>query len=261
MNATSLAEGDLHQLVDNRLESDRRAEVLRRLALSPADRARVEAWREQNELIRSAFGGITHEALPPVLDIAPAKHVHCITQVDPLTLEAPRLERARRGAAMLATILLIAAGLGVSWLSLNAGKREGIAAAPLRGTIDAAVASRASQALGDDTRMRQSGAGSADDALPTTIIPDLTQSGFNLTSVESDTTAPASLVFHYRNADAERLVISVARAQGGISAAPIGVGRTFSWHRHDKAYAIVGTIAPERLRDIALSLQDDPGQE
>ncbi len=258
IGASSVGEADLHALVDNRLESDRRAEVLRRLATSPADRARVEAWQEQNESIRSAFDGIAREAIPRVLDIAPVSSLHGFTDADPLSLEGTRFEQARKGAATLATLLLVAVGVGGSWLLLaSSGRNETVASAPMRGTVDEAVALRAAQGFGVDGAQ----APEVTEALPTTTIPDLSPAGFTLVGAESNLAAPASLVFRYRNPDAEQIVISVARSQGSASSGPTRVGRTFSWHRRDKVFAIAGTLVPTRLHDIAVALQDNAAQD
>jgi hypothetical protein len=170
---------------------------------------------------------------------------------------------------MLAAGLIIAAGLGGSWLLLDTGDRDTsardlgatdivAAALPLRGTLDTVLAERTARAVGE--KRRQMLATGADQALPTTTIPDLSQAGFTLTSAEHDTAAPASLVFHYRNAGDDQLVLSVARTQDSAKTEPTKLGRTYSWHRRDKAYAIAGTVLPDRLREIALSLRDD-GQD
>ena len=258
IDGSFLAEADLHGLVDDRLGPDRRVEVLRRLSLLPADRARVAAWQMQNDLIRGAFAGIEHETLPPALDLALAPHLSKVADIAPLSVDNPRSSRARRGAATLATLLLATLSLGGMWLMLTANENEEGALAPLRGTIDANVASRATKALIGDARTRP--VTGADDGLPTTAIPDLSQAGFILSGAESSAGAPAALLFHYRNADADQLVISVARSPGETSTMPTSMGRALSWHRHDKAYALAGTIGPDRLRDIALSLQEEPGQ-
>ena len=261
IDGSSLAEADLHGLVDDRLGPDRRADVLRRLSLLPAERARVQAWQMQNDLIRGAFAGIERETIPPALDLARAPHLHDLADLAPLSADNPRSSRARRGAATLATLLLATLSLGGMWLMLTAGGREDGALAPLRGTIDANVASRATKALAVDARTRPVAQPGADEGLPTTVIPDLSQAGFMLSGAESSAGAPAALLFHYRNANADQLVISVARSPGETSTMPTSLGHALSWHRHDKAYALAGTIGTDRLRDIALSLQEEPGQD
>ena len=72
---------------------------------------------------------------------------------------------------------------------------------------------------------------------------------------------PASLVFHYENAAADRVVISVARAatRSSTPAAPSRIGEAWSWHRRDKAYAMAGTMSASRLHALAAALQGGDG--
>ena len=73
MTASALAEAELHGLVDGRVAPGRRADLLRRLAGSPADRLVVEAWQDQADLLREAFREVPTEALPAALDLAPPR--------------------------------------------------------------------------------------------------------------------------------------------------------------------------------------------
>jgi len=58
-----VSEAELHGFVDGGLDRGRREAVKAFLAESPADAARVETWRRQNETIRAAFESM--ETLPP----------------------------------------------------------------------------------------------------------------------------------------------------------------------------------------------------
>ncbi len=58
-----VSEAELHGFVDGGLDRGRREAVKAFLAESPADAARVETWRRQNETIRAAFASL--ETLPP----------------------------------------------------------------------------------------------------------------------------------------------------------------------------------------------------
>ena len=267
----ALSEAELHGLVDGQLESDRRADVLRRLAMSPVARALVDSWQEQNELIRTAFGDIEREPLPASLDLAPPR-LHCVPAVRPGPLLPVNVDqksaRNRRIAAGLATLVLMTAGLGGSWFLMGStGKDQAVAGPKVLGTTEATLAERVVTALDLDVRStprpaRRQGASLVAGNLPTTAIPDLWTAGFSLTSAEADATEPAALVFHYRNGGAEHVVISVARdARDGTAAPPARIGATFSWHHRDTTFAIAGTIAPERLRAIAVALQRDDGDE
>jgi anti-sigma factor RsiW len=58
-----VSEAELHGFVDGGLDRGRREAVQAFLAASPADAARVETWRGQNDKIRAAFASV--EAIPP----------------------------------------------------------------------------------------------------------------------------------------------------------------------------------------------------
>lgn len=60
-------ESDLHSFVDNELDPSRKQSILSRLTASPADAARVETWRRQNDALRAAFADILAEPAPPLL--------------------------------------------------------------------------------------------------------------------------------------------------------------------------------------------------
>ncbi len=53
-----VSEAELHGFVDGDIDCGRREAVEAFLAASPADAARVETWRRQNELIRAAFAPV-----------------------------------------------------------------------------------------------------------------------------------------------------------------------------------------------------------
>ena len=76
---SSFSDGDLNGLVDGHLEPGRQADVLQRLKSHPADRARVETWREHNDLIRATFSEVTNEPLPVSLSLAPPPHLRCVS--------------------------------------------------------------------------------------------------------------------------------------------------------------------------------------
>ncbi|HUI19459.1 MAG TPA: hypothetical protein VLZ74_00205 [Methylocella sp.] len=59
-----VSEADLHGFVDGGLDRARREAVEAFLAASPADAARAESWRRQNETIRAAFASGDAASLP-----------------------------------------------------------------------------------------------------------------------------------------------------------------------------------------------------
>jgi len=74
-------EEDLHAFVDGETDAQTNAAILALLAASPADAARVEAWRCQNELIRASFAKIEHEPIPLSLSLTPTRNLRNDTLV------------------------------------------------------------------------------------------------------------------------------------------------------------------------------------
>lgn len=262
-----LAEPDLHGLVDGFIEPERRVEALRRLAASPADRARVEAWQGQNDLLRSAFAGIVREPVPPMLDLTAKAQLHCIPANDapivaPPGVVEPAPSRRRRVAGAFAAVTVIAAGLWGSWALLDqAGTNDALQGATLRGSVDAALAARSSEAVKLAAVAPSAAPRRAAESLPTTDIPDLHAAGFSFAGADA-MAEPVSIVFRYQNGG-ERVAVSVAtRAPSGEagSATPVRIGDGYSWHKGNKAYAIAGTVRPGRLRALATALQQDDTQ-
>lgn len=70
-----VSEEDLHAFVDGETDAQTNAAILALLAASPADAARVETWRCQNELIRASFGKIEHEPIPLSLSLTPTRNL------------------------------------------------------------------------------------------------------------------------------------------------------------------------------------------
>jgi anti-sigma factor RsiW len=71
---TPISETELNAYVDGEVFPGRRAIIEAWLARNPPEAARVQAWRRQNQVLRSAFGRILAEPLPAALvDIRPDK--------------------------------------------------------------------------------------------------------------------------------------------------------------------------------------------
>jgi len=69
-----VSDEELHGFVDGEVEPGRRDAILRFLSASPADAARVESWRRQNETIRAAFARVEAEHVPSFLSFAPPEN-------------------------------------------------------------------------------------------------------------------------------------------------------------------------------------------
>ena len=274
-----LSEAELHGLVDGHVEANRRADVLRRAASSDADRARIEAWQEQADMIRAAFRGVDRESVPAALDLQPPARVISLAPVRSPLLErtgahasAPLMSdvpKSRASAVVVAasTMLVIAGGLAGAWVIAGSTPVVLRTAEASSGTVEDVLAQRTANVLvsGKSSAAQSSPSNApsgAPVAMPTTSIPDLTSIGFTLSGAEAQPVEPASLVFRYRNTADEQIVIGVARAPLEWRKGLPDVGRdVVVWRVGGKAYAIGGTLRPERLRAIATSLRDEAIEE
>lgn len=251
--ASLLSDADLHGLVDGHIDPHRRADALRRAAASPRDRALIEAWQDQNDMIRAAFAGVEREPLPRALDLGtPQLQAVPLTGVSPPA--EPKSARWRHVAATAATLAAVAAGLLGSWYvsSLPAeGARTSVARAPEveRMLVDRTVAALA---FGEPDA---AAAPTQSEPPPTTAIPDLSRSGFTFTAAEARGTSPKSVIFRYRNSNDERIAIGATRTTEDDSE-PTPRDNGFVWRSQHVAYAMFGTVAADRLRAIAMSLTD-----
>ncbi len=254
-----IAEADLHAFVDGRLTVDRRADVLRLLASSRADRALIEAWQDQNDILRGAFAGVEREPLPAALNLSPSPHLRLAEA--PIAPD-PALVKPRWGGKVfvaLATAAVVVAGVAGAWTLSDASATKDVVDGSARTSIDADLAARAIVDLADEDGASKTVRHGSGGRLPTTTIPDLSRAGFGLIRAEM-AAMPASLVFHYENAAADRVVVVVAHAANRPSnPAAARIGDAWSWHRRDKAYAIAGTMPASRLHALAAALQGGDG--
>lgn len=250
--------------MDGLIEPDRRSDALRRLTTSPSDRARVESWQNQNDLLRSAFAGIAREALPPMLDLRVRPKLHCIPPGETVVAPAEIAEDAKTAAAhrwLMALLLTLSiAGIGIGgwrYLASSADTPAASETAPL----DSVLALRAEDAL---TRTGPVPAANPQlmKSLPARHIPDLSAAGFSFVGAETEGRAPPSILFRYQNEYGERLVIG-AGALGPVPTAgetnkaglaPTAIGASYVWHQGERAYAIAGNLRAARLRALAISL-------
>ena len=119
----AVGEEDLQALVDGELATQRRAAILAHLDASPADQAKVEAWRQQNLLLRAAFAAVAHEPVPLNLSIAPCAKVLAVPPATPPRLTGKSGERRAwlRPWLFLAAGLVLGLGLGLA-IGLGLGK-------------------------------------------------------------------------------------------------------------------------------------------
>ena len=258
MAAEVLSEADLHGLVDGNLDADRRADVLRRAAASPRDRALVEAWQDQNDLIRAAFAGVEHEPIPSTLDLRRPPQLHAMPL--PALEVGAQPPRWRRAGGLAATIVVVTAGLAGSWFI--AGRPDdpvaSIALAPVVGSADLGermLADRTMSALAFGEIDPATPSGPAEPP-PTSSIPDLSSAGFTFLGAEARGISPRYVVFRYRDRADGRIAIGMAHADiGDVPPARREAG--FTWRSGRISYAVFGTVSTERLRAVVGSLHDE----
>lgn len=74
MNTLPVTEADLHAYVDNLLPASRRVEIEAYLASRPDEMQRLNAYRAQNNALRSLFNPVLDEPVPSRLSSAPRQH-------------------------------------------------------------------------------------------------------------------------------------------------------------------------------------------
>ena len=251
-SALLLSDADLHSLVDGHLDPDRRADVLRRAAASPRDRALVEAWQDQNDQIRALFAGVEREPLPRALDLRTPPQLQAIPLDEAVPAAAAKPARWRRVVMGAVTMSFVTAGLAGPWY-VSGLPSEGMRTSAVRASGgERMLADRTVAALAFGELDATSTAAIAEPP-PTAVIPDLSGAGFTFTGAEARGVSPRTVIFRYRNAEDERVAIGTTRSAADDSE-PAQREGGFTWRSRRVAYAIYGTVAPERLRAMALSL-------
>jgi anti-sigma factor RsiW len=97
MSSMPVTEAELHAYVDDLLSAARREQVAAYLAARPEELARVNAYREQNEALRTLFAPVLDEPVPERIGAG-------IARVD------------RRYAKLAASVLLALAGGAAGWM-------------------------------------------------------------------------------------------------------------------------------------------------
>lgn len=251
-----LSDADLHGLVDGHIDADRRADVLRRAAASPRDRALIEAWTDQNDLIRAAFA--TFEPVPRALDLRTPPQLHAVPLAALVSPAVAKPARWRQLGGTLLTMAAVAAGLVGSWYVSGLSNEEArptVAQAAPAPVEDRMLADRTMAALAFGEAEMPVAAVVAEPP-PTAAIPDLSGAGFTFTGAEARGVSPKSVIFRYRGSGGERVAVGAIRVAGGDSE-PARRDGGFTWRRLGVAYAVFGTVAPERLSAIASALRTE----
>ena len=247
MNHRPITEDDLHAYVDGVLEPERQAEVAAYLGDHPDVAARVAAFTDQRDLLRSALAPIAEEPLPPQLNLS---------RIIEQRTRRPSVARW----AIAAMLLLSIGGLG-GW-----AVRGALEASP-SGLVALAQEATASYNVYTPDHVRPVEVRASDSAQLVQWIsdrlhrplkvPDLANSGYRLMGGRLVATqhGPAAM-FMYDDDHGSRLVVLTRPMSSSDQNAPMtrqsqGDVAGFAWADDGLGYSLVGHAAPESLRTIA----------
>jgi anti-sigma factor RsiW len=242
-------EAKLHAYVDDALNAVERAAVDAALAIDAELRARVEAYRAQNQAFHAAFDPIMVEPRPLAIEAA---------------LRRRRLGWMAMTARAVAVIALVVAGGGVGWLLR--GMQVPMAQASFADTFVRYAASAHLVYL-PEVRHPVEVAANEEAHLVAWLskrlgqplkAPALTALGFNLVGGRLLPSGPAPAAqFMYENEAGQRLTMYVRGSD------PVAGGETafrfnkhngvsmFYWMDQNLAYAVIGEVEKKRLLEIA----------
>lgn len=259
-NDNAVPEEALQAYVDGQLEGQRRATIEAYLAGRPDEAARLAAYRKQNIGLHALFDSAPAQGGDG--DAAPQQLLALAAQLDALLhADAPRKHRRpivlRRLAASVA--LMLSAGTA-GWLALEhvSGGSDALvnltrqaAEAPLQ----PATAVKASGTTGDERQVVAWLAAQPGD-VPTTV-PDLEALGFSLSGERLVTTADGRPAAQLLYSDTASQHVTLTMRSGGkagqtsFTFARDGEAARFFWQDADMAYSLSGTMAQEKLLQIA----------
>jgi anti-sigma factor RsiW len=237
---------ELHAYVDDMLPADRRRAVEAWLSYHPEDAARVAEWRAQAHAVRSRYGTVGDEPVPPRFDLD--------------TLARPHVSwRAIAAAAVIAALIGGVAGWTAHGAAANAPTMletmtaEALSAhrlyiAEVRHPIEVRAAEQhlipwLSKRVGTDLR-----------------APDLKQYSLNLLGgrLLPGPHGPAAL-FMYESPSGERFTFYASRAKAPRTALRYQAGddsAAVQWVESDVAYVVSGPTDRERLMRIAQTVYE-----
>ncbi|MGH6847244.1 MAG: anti-sigma factor family protein [Methylocella sp.] len=264
-----VSEEELHGFVDGDMDRGRREAVEAFLAASPADAARVETWRRQNETIRAAFAPVETGPLPWSLPLAPGAEGAASTgQAAGGQAEASGARSWReRWFARLIGLSFASGALLTASASYLAGRAnapetapassEGPAPARLNDTFvtRAMPALRAFEPPSAAARLAPNSEGPGQDtAAP--IIPNLSIEGLRLAGVRAMPGEQGQMLcVIYARPDAANLALCVERAGDPGESVPRVSGdfpsSTIAWRQKGANYALTGALPEPELRALA----------
>ena len=255
MNGASVTETDLHAYVDGALDPERRAAVDRYLAGHPIEADRVRAWQQQNEALSALYHHIGAEPVPPRLD------VHSI---------AGAFATSGRAWHRMATaaLLCLAVGLAGGWIGRGYWGAPDVGQTPL---VNEAVAAHSLYTrevvhpveVGADQQAHLA-AWLSKRLDRNLVLPDLRPLGFSLVGgrlLPAQGRPAAQLMYEDETGQRVTFLI-VAASDGHESSLQYGQRdglRSFLWTDETIRCVLVGSVARDRLRDIATRAYEQLG--
>jgi anti-sigma factor RsiW len=284
-----VSDEDLHGFVDGETPPAGREAILAFLSASPAEAARVEKWRRQNEALRAAFARVEAEHIPLSWLMAPApkrRGFPCklLSKQERPAKPEPREPGARPSAQRsLRPVSLLAAGFAFGMIagiaaSLIIARFLAPERAPAAGTSqtqgsaesDAVFVSRTVSALlafapppasaqAADPTPDPAGAGQLPTAM---ILPHLAGTGLRLAGVR---VAPGEseqmFCLFYAKSLRAAVALCVEKATGlgptGFRKAGHFPSAAIAWRQSGANYAIAGALPETELRTLAERARDE----
>ncbi len=263
----SISDEDLHGFVDGELDPARKKAMLAHLQDCPADAARAEAWRRQNEALRAAFADVlTEPASPSLLPCA----MSAFADIGP-SASGPGSSKAPGGRFRSGGLTTV--GLG---LAFAAGVATALAAGMIAERLDArkqprlGTESRVPIARNDDVpfvdRTLQAVVpyepGLADNGsakrpfAELLIVPNLSDAGLTLTGIRTSPGSPsAAPCLLYRTGTDIEVTLCIDKARGETEPrAPKPNDPTrpaLSWRQKGARYTLAGGLAEAELGLLA----------
>ncbi|QDO99537.1 anti-sigma factor [Ferrovibrio terrae] len=246
----AITEPDLVAYVDDRLPSERRADVEAHLALNAEDAARVAAWQQQADDLRVHFDRDLNEPVPAEMAALFAQRP---------SMPGPLL----RMAAVLALVLL---GAGAGWYGRGVfAPVEIVAALPQEATRAHLVYSReVLHPVEVTAKEEQHLVAWLSKRLGTALkVPSLSGQGFGLVGgrlLPASSGNHAAAQFMYENRQGQRLTLYVRSGEGGgdTSFRFTGEGNAvaFYWVEDGFGYALTGETGREALLPAARAVYE-----
>jgi len=250
-STAAITEADLVAYVDDRLSSERRADVEAYLTLNAEDAARVAAWQQQADDLRAHFARDLNEPVPAEMAALFAARRPAV------------LQSVLRIAAVLALVLL---GAGAGWYGRGAFVPAEIATAlPQEATRAHLVFSRevlhpVEVTAGEEQHLVTWLSKRLGTALK---VPSLSGQGFNLIGgrlLPASSGNHAAAQFMYENRQGQRLTLYVRSGEGGGDTSfrftGDGNASAFYWVEDGFGYALTGEAGRDTLLPAARAVYE-----